>query len=326
MSFRYRALTASGAAALQVFVLDGPPNVIAAVLGLRETNALAVDRPTLVRIPDEGDAWLDEAVARRRADDRVELCLHGGLGMADALRACFARQGGEELPTDACAWWSVRTPLAARLAWAAQRPEIPAATVEEQARFQDWLLLATGQASVVLAGAPNAGKSSLLNAWLRAERVTVSPHPGTTRDAVEVGVLMGQGADTGELRLIDTAGLWQDATGVDAAAVARSREVIGRAWRVLWVVDASQPLPPLVAAAWDETGRQDLLLLSHADQAAAGQAASIDARFPGQRLGAFDLARHAGRAVDAVVQALTEQLGPSPPTEIALSLPEARRG
>lgn len=57
--------------------------------------------------------------------------------------------------------------------------------------------------SVVFYGAPNAGKSSLVNALLGQDRLLVSPVAGTTRDAVEVRLLL----ERGELRLLDTAGL-----------------------------------------------------------------------------------------------------------------------
>ena len=76
---------------------------------------------------------------------------------------------------------------------------------------------------VVIYGAPNAGKSSLVNALLENERVLVSEIPGTTRDFVEaILVLPG-----GEIRLVDTAGIApvaQDA--LDARSMAKSREVL----------------------------------------------------------------------------------------------------
>jgi len=64
-------------------------------------------------------------------------------------------------------------------------------------------------ATVVLAGPPNAGKSSLLNALVGESRVIVSDEPGTTRDAVEVLL----DTDPWPLRLVDTAGL-RDGAGV----------------------------------------------------------------------------------------------------------------
>jgi len=73
---------------------------------------------------------------------------------------------------------------------------------------------------VVFVGPPNAGKSSLVNALVGRPVSLVHDQPGTTRDWVrELALLHGVPA-----YLTDTAGLWEQAQGVDAQAVARSRE------------------------------------------------------------------------------------------------------
>ena len=87
----------------------------------------------------------------------------------------------------------------------------------------------------LIAGRPNAGKSSLLNLLLKSERAIVTPTPGTTRDTIEEafafrGVLF---------TLIDSAGLRATEDAVEAIGVARSRELLDRADLVLYVVDAS---------------------------------------------------------------------------------------
>jgi tRNA modification GTPase len=99
---------------------------------------------------------------------------------------------------------------------------------------------------VVLYGAPNAGKSSLVNALLAEDRVLVSAVPGTTRDYVEVRLLL----PGGEVHLVDTAGLAEQAQDeLDERSMRKSRAVLENAdWAVL-VLDASNVLPP-EASAW----------------------------------------------------------------------------
>lgn len=92
-------------------------------------------------------------------------------------------------------------------------------------------------ARVVLAGPPNAGKSSLFNLLLRRERALVTPHPGTTRDTIEAQVdLAGV-----PLTLVDTAGLRQDAEEIEVLGIARTREELQAADLILFLVDVRHP-------------------------------------------------------------------------------------
>lgn len=88
-------------------------------------------------------------------------------------------------------------------------------------------------ALVVLAGPPNAGKSSLFNALLGRGRALVSDTPGTTRDAVEAETTM----DGWPITLVDTAGLRADAQGVEAMGIAVSRGYVDRADIVLYCAE-----------------------------------------------------------------------------------------
>jgi tRNA modification GTPase len=80
-------------------------------------------------------------------------------------------------------------------------------------------------ALVVLAGPPNAGKSSLFNALLGRERAIVTPTPGTTRDAIEAHTEM----NGWPVRLVDTAGLWEAAADLDRLGVEMSRRYLAAA-------------------------------------------------------------------------------------------------
>lgn len=91
-------------------------------------------------------------------------------------------------------------------------------------------------ARVVLAGKPNAGKSSLFNALLNRERAIVSPHPGTTRDTIEATVDIAGVPVT----LVDTAGLREAADEVERIGIERSAEELRGADLVLHVIDASE--------------------------------------------------------------------------------------
>jgi len=88
-------------------------------------------------------------------------------------------------------------------------------------------------ATVVIAGRPNAGKSSLFNLLLKEERSIVSSESGTTRDWIEAGIELG-GLP---LRLVDTAGLRDAEPGAEAEGVARSRRLAASATAVVYVVD-----------------------------------------------------------------------------------------
>jgi len=90
----------------------------------------------------------------------------------------------------------------------------------------------------VIAGPPNAGKSSLLNALAQAERAIVSSIPGTTRDIIEDRIAV----DGVVLRLRDTAGLRETTDALEAEGVTRARSAVAAAELVLTVVDGSKPL------------------------------------------------------------------------------------
>jgi tRNA modification GTPase len=91
-----------------------------------------------------------------------------------------------------------------------------------------------GEPTVVLAGAPNAGKSSLFNRLAGEEGAIVSPIPGTTRDALSARIPHRSGA----FRLVDTAGLSEARSGVERAARGLTERALEGADLVVWVVDA----------------------------------------------------------------------------------------
>jgi tRNA modification GTPase len=88
---------------------------------------------------------------------------------------------------------------------------------------------------VVLAGKPNAGKSTLFNALLGEERAIVTPHPGTTRDTIEESLLV-RGI---VVRVTDTAGLREKGDEIEAEGIRRTEATLRIADVVVVVVDAA---------------------------------------------------------------------------------------
>lgn len=109
-----------------------------------------------------------------------------------------------------------------------------------------------------IVGAPNVGKSSLMNLLLGYDRAIVSGVAGTTRDTIEEKVNLGGLC----LRLIDTAGLHESADAIEQAGMERSRQAGAAADLILEVADASLPRRPLELPP---TGAAHLQLLNKCD-------------------------------------------------------------
>jgi tRNA modification GTPase len=105
-------------------------------------------------------------------------------------------------------------------------------------------ILGRDGATVVLAGPPNAGKSSLLNALVGESRVIVSDTPGTTRDAVDV--LLEH--DPWPLRLVDTAGLRDGADAVERLGIEVSARWLANAHAVVVCAETPEALETTMAA------------------------------------------------------------------------------
>ncbi len=151
---------------------------------------------------------------------------------------------------------------------------------------------------VVLAGAPNTGKSSLFNRLLEDERAIVSPEPGTTRDVLEAW-LNALGAP---VRLVDTAGLRAAESAVEQEGVRRARHAAGGAELVLLVCDGARELS-------DDERR------AAAELARSGRAVPVVNKADLGRVPAGDLAAAFGRA-PVVASARTGEGVPELLTEV----------
>ncbi len=160
---------------------------------------------------------------------------------------------------------------------------------------------------VVIAGAPNAGKSSLLNALAGEERAIVTEIAGTTRDLLRERIVV----DGIELTLVDTAGLRETPERVEQEGIRRARAELERADLVLAVLDDSAgagaplALPP---------GRPVLWLHNKCDL--SGHAAAAETRVDGRHLW---LSAQTGEGLDALQRALHDAAGQGEGAEGAFS-------
>jgi tRNA modification GTPase len=112
-------------------------------------------------------------------------------------------------------------------------------------------------ALTVLAGPPNAGKSSLFNALIGEERAIVTELPGTTRDALEAVVSLGGFP----FRLVDTAGLREDGERVERLGIQVAHRYLHRADLVLFCVEASREMEEGELRFLEEMGTRALVLV-----------------------------------------------------------------
>jgi tRNA modification GTPase len=132
-------------------------------------------------------------------------------------------------------------------------------TVDAWRRAGDHGRLVHEGLTIAIVGAPNAGKSTLMNALVGQERAIVAPTPGTTRDIVESTIAIA-GVP---VRMLDTAGLGEPENAIDAEGMRRARKAIGEADVLVVVVDGSAP--PDDAMTLETAGKDCVIVYSKAD-------------------------------------------------------------
>lgn len=145
------------------------------------------------------------------------------------------------------------------------------------------LLALAGQGKVlrdgikaVIAGRPNVGKSSLLNALLREERALVADLPGTTRDTIEE-LISVRGIP---VHLVDTAGIRDHADAAEGLGIERARQKMEQADLVLLVLDASQELTEADRQLFQSLGdKKRIIVLNKQDAADSGLLEQISREF-----------------------------------------------
>lgn len=126
-------------------------------------------------------------------------------------------------------------------------------------------------ALVVIAGQPNAGKSSLLNALLKSDRAIVTEIPGTTRDSIEEQISL----DGIPVRLVDTAGLRESNDEVEILGVSRSRQLMVSADVILYVYDSAKGWQPSDEAEVQPYKDKSIIVANKSDLARAASGEPI---------------------------------------------------
>lgn len=149
----------------------------------------------------------------------------------------------------------------------------------------------------VIAGRPNAGKSTLLNALVNEERAIVSDIPGTTRDVIEDEVVLG-GL---RFRFMDTAGLRETADHVEALGIARTRASLKKASLIIYLLDLKNGDADGLDTEWQQLQQEKvpvLLVGNKLDEANPRAQAWAEAR------GALLISASNRTGVDALKQAI----------------------
>ena len=121
--------------------------------------------------------------------------------------------------------------------------------------------------SVVIVGLPNVGKSSLLNTLLQEERALVTAIPGTTRDTIEEYIDI-RGVP---VRIVDTAGIRQNADEVEQMGIERARKQIDQADLVLFMLDAARGIQGEDKQLFETVSHKPMILVSNKSDLAEKQ-------------------------------------------------------
>ncbi|MDE6007073.1 MAG: tRNA uridine-5-carboxymethylaminomethyl(34) synthesis GTPase MnmE [Muribaculaceae bacterium] len=193
---------------------------------------------------------------------------------------------------------------------------------------------------VVIAGAPNAGKSTLLNRMVDRDKAIVSDIPGTTRDVIE---------DTAEIggilfRFLDTAGLRDTDDTVERIGIDKARNELRNAAIVLWLIDPTTPIHPQLermaaeteyfpmgAVSSGEEGKARIdsnttanlmILITKADKEAPNRAEllkALEAKYPGTTI--LNISATEGEGIDILKDTLarTATAGHNPDSELIIT-------
>jgi tRNA modification GTPase len=264
-------LTAPGRGAVAVILVAGPDALQAVGHCFNARSGRGIDDTPIGRIllGHWGVPHGEELVLCRRAENQIEVHCHGGRAAVDAVANRLVNEGCQRITWQE--WINRRTPdrlqAAAQIALADAFTERTAAILLDQlngalseaireiitnmmaAKWstaiekmdellgrQELGLHLTNPWRVVVFGAPNVGKSSLMNAIAGYERAIVSPTPGTTRDVVTVTTAI----EGWPFQLSDTAGFRETEDELESAGIELATKALSKAKLALIVHDAEK--------------------------------------------------------------------------------------
>jgi tRNA modification GTPase len=273
MLTRAALVTPTGRGAVSCIVVDGPHAVAAVESQFHSTSGRRLSEQPLDRILF--GAWLptrEELVVVRRGESNVEVNCHGGAAASDAILAALAAAGCAIVTWQDLVADQEASPMkaAARIALAACSTERTAMIVLDQYKgaldnsiervmrlfvagdvataiaelrellsWGDFGRHLTCSWRVVIAGPPNVGKSTLINALVGYQRAIVFDQAGTTRDVVTVGTAI----DGWPIELSDTAGIRSGGDRLEQTGAMRAVEALRSADLAVLVFDITQPWP-----------------------------------------------------------------------------------
>lgn len=333
-------LTAAGRGAVASLRISGPDAMQLMVQGFhpagdRALQDHAVGCIVFGRWQDPANG--EEIVVCRRDDRTWDLHCHGGPAAQGAITQWLAERGCRQIDWRAWLRDSCADPIAgdAKIALAHALTERAAAILNDQAngalsreldaieqslqsstpeshatalarvdellRWSGFGIHLTTAWRVVLAGLPNVGKSSLINALLGYRRAIVDPTPGTTRDIVTGATAL----EGWPVELSDTAGLRTSVDPLESAGIRLTRGRATHADLVLWVSDASAA-PSTWQAELADLSAPVLLVRNKCDLLAEPLADSLPE-------GMISTSALTGAGIEPLQQAIVARLVPAPP-------------
>ncbi len=338
-------LTPAGRGAVATVLVDGPRalEIVSTLFAPRGDRPLSTDPPGTIRYGRWGRSAGEDVVVVPLAADRLEVHCHGGLAapaaFLEALAAAgcqilswpqWVAQNGESMLAGEAlvALANAPTEHTARIlldqfqgALARECADIQASLargslasagsqLSELLERSHWGLHLTEPWRVVLAGPPNVGKSSLINALVGHNRAIVHDAPGTTRDVVTAATALGGWP----IELADTAGLRSSDDPLESTGIDLATARMATADACVLVFDIRSP--------WDAATREliarwpaAIIVLNKADLAAA--AAGTPAM-------ALVTSAVTGQGLEDLQRAILERLVPRPP-DAGQAVPFTRR-